>query len=438
MRILILDTNVILHDSNCIEQLSNDNVVIPITVIEELDTFKKGHDSINYNARSFLRKLDALNCKELYIEGAKIGTGTGTLRIDSVDSIHENIKKKFSADSNDNKIINVAYINHKYFINSEVILLSNDANMRIKARSLGLVAEEFSTDKTANATGLYSGSRIIDDVSKTILDKITMGMQEVDASELELNEELTPNEFLILRNEKKSVLAIFDASINKIKKLEENGIQGIKPRNADQAFAIHAMLDPKISLVTLSGKAGTGKTIMALAGALQAGKRYNQILISRPVVPLSNKDIGFLPGDIDAKLDPYMQPLYDNLGVIQSNCSGVDPKTFNMRFFMENKKMEVAPLAYIRGRSLVKSFFIIDEAQNLTAHEIKTIITRAGEGTKIILTGDLFQIDHPDIDSQSSGLSYLIEKMQGQKIYAHINLDKGERSELAEIASNIL
>jgi PhoH-like ATPase len=210
------------------------------------------------------------------------------------------------------------------------------------------------------------------------------------------------------------------------------------PRNAEQAFALNALLNPDVSLVTISGKAGTGKTLLALAAALECRKSYRQVFMARPVVPLSNKDIGFLPGDIQSKLDPYMQPLFDNLGVIRHQFGDSDPKHKRIGELLEEEKLVIAPLAYIRGRSLVGIYFIVDEAQNLTPHEVKTIITRAGEGTKVVLTGDIFQIDHPYLNTRSNGLSYLIDRMKGQSIYAHINLTKGERSALADLASNLL
>jgi PhoH-like ATPase len=228
------------------------------------------------------------------------------------------------------------------------------------------------------------------------------------------------------------------ATLQPLQKSPKAKMGRIQPRNREQTFALDLLLDPAVALVTLVGKAGTGKTLLALAAALERKKEYRQIFMARPVVPLSNKDIGYLPGDIQSKLDPYMQPLYDNLGVIQNQWGTTDTRHKKIREMLDDEKLVIAPLAYIRGRSLVNIYFIVDEAQNLTPHEVKTIITRAGDGTKLVFTGDIFQIDHPYLNSHSNGLSYLIEKMQGQSIYAHINLTKGERSQLAELASNLL
>ncbi|MBT6611090.1 MAG: AAA family ATPase, partial [Deltaproteobacteria bacterium] len=242
----------------------------------------------------------------------------------------------------------------------------------------------------------------------------------------------------ILKGNKKSALGTIDPVTRNIRQVNKFSAYGIKPRNAEQTFALDALTNQDVKLVSIAGKAGTGKTLLALAAGLETRKAYRQIYMARPIVPLSNKDLGYLPGDIKSKLDPYMQPLYDNLGVIQNQFGETAAKHTDIKRFLDEEKLVISPLAYIRGRSLVRVFFIVDEAQNLTPHEIKTIITRAGEGTKMIFTGDIFQIDHPYLDSQSNGLSYLIERMQGQDIYAHINLEKGERSELAEIASNLL
>ena len=247
-----------------------------------------------------------------------------------------------------------------------------------------------------------------------------------------------PNENFILRNAHKSALATYDGVENQYHKVDNKPAYGITPRNSEQAFAIASLINPAIQLITLSGKAGTGKTLLALAGALECRSQYRQIYLARPIVPLSNKDIGYLPGDVQSKMDPYMQPLWDNLGVIRHQFNSSEPKSQKINEMLEQDKLVITPLAYIRGRSLQKAFFIVDEAQNLTPHEVKTIITRAGEGTKIVFTGDIHQIDHPYLDKLSNGLSYLINRMTKQKIFAHITLEKGERSYLADLASDIL
>ncbi len=253
-----------------------------------------------------------------------------------------------------------------------------------------------------------------------------------------LNGEAFSNKYYILRNTNRSVLAHLDQNKEFIVKVDKTNVYGINPRNAEQTFAVDSLINPDIRLVSMTGKAGTGKTLLALASALHVKKNYRQIFIARPIVPLSNKDIGYLPGDVESKLAPYMQPLWDNLKVIQDQFPENDRQHQAIDQMIKDQKLVIEPLSYIRGRSLQRIFFIVDEAQNLTPHEIKTIITRAGEGAKVVFTGDIYQIDHPYLDGQSNGLSYLIDRFKGQKLYAHINLEKGERSELAELASNLL
>ncbi|MDY0091299.1 MAG: PhoH family protein [Candidatus Vecturithrix sp.] len=434
-KIFVLDTNVILHDSSCIYQFKSHDIVLPITVLEELDQFKKGNASINYHAREFIRTLDELSGDGLFNDGVKIGPNRGKISIALERRFHEDLALNFSTQKADHHILNIAYCYAKDNPSREVILVTKDGNFRMKAKAAGLMAEDYTTDHVKDVTTLYTGRRVEEATPDEIIDQMYQNPFEVPVTAFAVKEPFKPNEYMILRNERKSALATFDAVAQTIKRVDKFSAYGITPRNAEQTFALNALTNDNIRLVSLSGKAGTGKTLLALAGGLERRKQYRQIFMARPVVPLSNKDIGFLPGDIHSKLDPYMQPLYDNLGVIQNQFPESESKHRRIQEFLEEEKLVISPLAYIRGRSLVKVFFIVDEAQNLTPHEIKTIITRAGEGTKMVFTGDIFQIDHPYLDSHSNGLSYLIERMQGQQIYAHINLEKGERSELA---SNLL
>lgn len=309
--------------------------------------------------------------------------------------------------------------------------------MRLKARSLGLEAEDYTTDTVDDISQVYSGSRLIENVSSSEIDLI-YGSQGVELDDIKSVDMPHPNESFIIRNGQKSILASYDPFDKKIVQVNNPSAYGIKPRNAEQSFALNMLLDDRIQLITISGKAGTGKTLLALAAALEKRKDFRQIFLARPIVPLSNRDLGFLPGDIQSKLDPYMQPLFDNLSVIRHLFKHDDKRAIRIKAMLEQDKLLITPLAYIRGRSLQRSFFIVDEAQNLTPHEVKTIITRAGEGTKIVFTGDIHQIDHPYLDKRSNGLTYLISRMKGQDVFAHITLEKGERSELAELASDLL
>jgi len=437
-KIFVLDTNVILHDSSCIYQFQEHDVVVPITVIEELDQFKKGNETLNYHAREFVRSLDSLSGDKLFNGGVKIGPNRGRISIKFEQQFHEKVAFNYACNKPDHHILNTTY--HLAVDNSSrhVILVTKDVNLRMKAKSIGLMAQDYTTDHVKDISALYAGRRIEENITEESIDRMYAEPYQIEVSELQLAKPLLPNEYLIMRNEKKSALATFDPFTRSIKRIDKLAAYGITPRNAEQTFALNALMHPDIQLVTVSGKAGTGKTLLALAAALEKRKFYRQIYIARPIVPLSNKDMGFLPGDIQAKLDPYIQPLFDNLGVIQNQFHETDASHRRIKELLDEGKLVISPLSYIRGRSLVKIYFIVDEAQNLTPHEVKTIITRAGEGTKVVLTGDIFQIDHPYLDSYSNGLSYLIDKMQGQKIYAHINLEKGERSELAELATNLL
>lgn len=438
-KIFVLDTNVILHDSACIYQFHDNDIVIPIVVIEELDKFKKGNDSLNYHAREFLRALDNLSGDKLFEEGVQIRPNLGKIMVKLETPINPELKLNFEENIPDHHILNTAYTLAKETKNKMVILVSKDVNLRLKAKALGITAQDYKRDQIKDVSCLYKGVLIKENFSLDIINQLYQEpTAEMEASKFDFEKELVPNEYLILKNGKKSILAFYDPHTKMIKHIDRTPAYGIVPKNAEQIFALHALLNPKIRLVSMTGRAGTGKTLLALAAALERRNDYLQILMARPVVPLSNKDLGFLPGDVKSKLDPYMQPLFDNLGVIQHQFADNDIKSSKIKEFLEEKRLVISPLSYIRGRSLVKVFFIVDEAQNLTPHEIKTIITRAGEGTKLVFTGDIFQIDHPYLDTNSNGLSYLIEKMQGQNIYAHVNLEKGERSELADLASNLL
>lgn len=433
----VLDTNVILHDHDCLFQFADNDVVIPITVLEELDNFKKGNESIHYQAREFVRVIDTLDGGKLFEGGVKISKDLGKLHVMLNPPFHPDLSTSFDPTKADHQILNTAYTLFVMHKRRNVILVTKDVNLRTKAKAIGLPAQDYATDKVKDIETLYKGKRALLDLPQNLVDRL-IADGSLDYDLLPIDTPLVPNEYLLLRGPKKSALACFNHSTFKLRKVEKVNAYGIKPRNAEQAFALDALLNPDIQLVTISGKAGTGKTLLALAASLELNADFQMIYLARPVVPLSNKDLGFLPGDIKSKLDPYMQPLFDNLSVIKGLFPKQSPENELINVLQHDEKLKINALSYIRGRSLSKTFFIIDEAQNLTPHEVKTIITRAGEGTKIVLTGDVFQIDHPYLDAQSNGLSYLIEKMQGQEIYAHITLEKGERSHLAELASNLL
>jgi PhoH-like ATPase len=318
-----------------------------------------------------------------------------------------------------------------------VILVTKDINLRLKAKSLDLAAEDYTTGKIQNVSSLYTGSTETDKVNPDHINKI-YEEGAIDVNQVFEPKQVKANQYLILKSGKKSALSHYNPGTEKIEKLEKRSVYGIKPRNAEQTFAIHAILNPEVKLVTMNGVAGTGKTLIALAAAMEQKRDFKQIYLARPIVPLSNKDIGFLPGDIKSKVNPYMEPLWDNLKFIQNQYHETDKEFAKITEMVNQEKLVITPLAYIRGRSLSNIIFIVDEAQNLTPHEVKTIITRAGENSKFIFTGDVYQIDTPYLDSQSNGLSYLIDRVKDHPLYAHITLQKGERSELANLANELL
>ena len=437
-KLFVLDTNVILHDAGCIRNFADNDVAIPIAVLEELDKFKKGNEDIHFQAREFLRRLDELTGDLISDAGASLGEGLGKIRVVLGSEFDQRLADSFFEDTIDHRILNTVLQLAEGQKNRRVVFLSKDTNLRMKAKSLGIPSQDYTHDKIESLNKLYRGKRTVEGVTESVIGLFYEGMGVVPAREVGIVERPMPNENFILRNGSRSALASYRASDEAYVRIRKHTAYGISPRNAEQSFALEALTNDDIKLVTLAGTAGTGKTLLALAAALECRRNYRQILLARPIVPLSNRDLGYLPGDIDQKIEPYMQPLYDNLSVIRSELGDEDPAAENIQKMRETEKLLITPLAYIRGRTLQRIFFIVDEAQNLTPHEVKTIITRAGEGTKIVLTGDIHQIDHPYLDSRSNGISYLINKMVGQRLYAHITLEKGERSELADIASALL
>ncbi len=434
----VLDTNVILHDYKCIENFQENDIYLPIVVLEELNKFKKGSDQINYNAREFVRELDLLTSNDLFLKGASLGPGKGTLYIVTGDKYQEKIALSFPEKTPDHRILSSTLFIAEKNPKVRTILVTKDVNLRMKGRSLGIEVEDYITDKVVNVDIFERAQEVYENVDPDLIDKIYATPEGVNADLLDFKVTLEPNDCFILRSVRNSVLARYNPYTEKIKKVDKTPSYGIVPRNAEQSFAIEILNDPNIKLVALTGKAGTGKTLLALASALKQADMFKQILLARPIVALANKDLGFLPGDEKQKIAPYMQPLFDNLNVIKTQLTPGSPDIRRIDDLQKNNQLVIEALAFIRGRSLSETFCIIDEAQNLTPHEVKTIITRAGEGTRMVFTGDIQQIDSPYLDAQSNGLAYMVDKMKGQELFAHINLIKGERSELSELASNLL
>jgi PhoH-like ATPase len=437
-KIFVLDTSVIIYDHTAIKNFAEHDVVIPITVLEELDNFKKGNDTKNFAAREFTRYVDSLSGKNTLQEWTSInGPTRGKFKIEMHTSSMINAERVFDDKKADHRILNTALYTAEQHPDRKVVLVTKDINLRIKAKSLGLIAEDYETGKVKTIEELYTGRTEIQKIKTDAINSIyNNGFCKAD--DVLKENEIIPNHYYILKNGNQSVLARYSKDENTINRVVKSAAFGVIPKNAEQAFALDAIMNPEIKLVTIQGVAGTGKTLLSLAGALEQRRNYHQIYLARPIVPLSNKDIGYLPGDVNSKLNPYMEPLWDNLKYIRSQFSEKDKEHKQLNEMVENQKLVVCPLAYIRGRSLSNVFFIVDEAQNLTPHEVKTIITRAGENTKIIFTGDIYQIDTPYLDTQSNGLSYLIDKVKGQPLYAHITLERGERSELANLANDLL
>ena len=439
-KIFVLDTSAILFDHNAFFNFKEHDVAIPITVLEEIDRFKKGNDVINLEAREFISAIDRLSDSYSLQDWIPLnGPTKGKFKVLMQEkSSTIDADQVFGERKADHRIINAALSIQEQNPHRKVVLVSKDINLRLKARSLNLASEDYETGKVKDIKDLYTGKSVIENTTKKVIDKLYQdgwcNWKEI------VKVRPLKNHYYILRSktESGSALAYYNPFTDRIERVQKEPAAGIRPRNAEQAFAIHSVLNPNILLSTVMGVAGSGKTLLALASALEQKSKYRQIYLARPIVPLSNKDIGYLPGDIKSKINPYMEPLWDNLKYIQSQYKETDREFQKINDMVENEKLHITPLAYIRGRSLSNICFIIDEAQNLTPHEVKTIITRAGEGTKIIFTGDIFQIDTPYLDSHSNGLSTLIDKMKDQDLYSHITLEKGERSELANLAGTLL
>ena len=434
-KLFVLDTNVILHDSESLSSFEEHDIAIPIEVISELDKFKKGSDSINFNAREAIREIEKLPVELRYGDGAPLGEGLGKLIIIVGYSFHENVKKIFSPKEVDHQILNAAYcvsISEKITKQEiKVILVSKDSNLRLKAGALGITAEDYKNDIVPNANSFYTKAQeiIVSEVEINELyskRKIKLGS----------NENLYENEFIFIESEKNAALGCFKKKEIHLITKGNSKPMGIAPRNAEQIFAMSALLDPNIQFMTLVGKAGTGKTLIAAAVGLQLLRedKVNQFYFTREIIALSNRDIGYFPGDAKEKLSPYMQGIHDNVALLKS----IGKNREIIERFEKDETFVMQALALIRGRSMPKAYFIVDEAQNLTPKDAKAIITRAGEDTKIIFMGDVTQIDTPYLDQNSNGLSYVISRFKGKDIYTHISLMKGERSYLAELASDIL
>jgi len=437
-KIFVLDTSVILYDSNAIKNFEENDIAIPIQVLEELDNFKKGNETVNFEAREFIRFVDDISKEKLINDWVPLnGRTTGNFKV----ILHSqtkgvNSETVFDDSKYDNKILDCALQLQEENPRQNVILVSKDICLRLKAKALNLAAEDYETGKVKDVKTIDERHVRLEKADEGLIDKLfAAGIG--DPKQLK-SKRLYANQYFILKHKRKSALAYYNKEESILERVIDQSAYGVNALNAEQNFAMHALMNPAIKLVTIQGMAGTGKTLLALATALEQRANYRQTFVAQPVIPLSNRDLGYLPGDIKSKLDPYMQSLWDNLNFIKGQFKPTDRNYKRIETMLETEKIAISPLAYIRGRSLVKIFFIIDEAQNLTPHEIKTIISRAGDDTKIIFTGDIHQIDTPYLDAQSNGLSYLIDKVKDHPIAAHITLAKGERSELANVANEYL
>jgi len=433
----ILDTNVLIHDPNALFNFEDNNIILPIYVVEEIDKLKRSEGEKGRNARVTARTIDELRKNGSLFKGVTLPKG-GTFRVE-IKGDYKNLPSFLQKDVMDNRILAVV-IELSKEINEKVILVTKDINMRIKADALDIPVEDYETD-TVSIDELYKGYAEIIVNDEDYKKYIKSGKLKID----ELYKgEVYPNECFKVKCEDREHLGIYNIDKKRIEKLTYADIElwGIRAKNSEQSFAVELLMNPEIQVVTLVGQAGTGKTLLALAAALeQVVERsiYKKIFVARPIIPMG-KDLGYLPGGEKEKLRPWVQPIYDNFDFLTSNKGNEDRKSGEKAIFGLEAMglLKVEALTYIRGRSIPKGLLIIDEAQNLTPHEVKTIVTRAGEDTKIIFTGDPYQIDNPYLDANSNGLTYLAEKFKNEKISGHVTLEKGERSALAELAAKLL
>ena len=443
-KIFVLDTNVILHDHRAIRKFQDNDLVIPVAVIEEADKFKKGTDALAFNARGFMRDLDRISeGRPFGKEGICIGNGMGRIKVEPNHPFPPEFADLFKDDTQDHRILATAMWVRDSNPGTFVALVTKDVNLRIKAKSAGMMVQDYLTDKVEEAR-IENSQREVQNLtlSSQLLQELAYGPETSIEWKAVCDKKPKPNQLYRFNWEGSRgdapVSARYDADRDRIVLVKTREAYGIRPRNDEQKMALDALMNRKVDLVALTGGAGTGKTLLALAAALEQERDYEQIIISRPTVILGNQDIGFLPGDQKTKMGPFLQPLMDNLNVIKSIFKPTSREAQRIESMLTQEKLIIEPLAYIRGRSLGKCYFIIDESQNLTPHEVKTIITRAGEGTKMVFTGDIFQIDQPYLDQWSNGLTHLSQKLDGQKIFQHVFLRKGERSPLADLAAKLL
>jgi PhoH-like ATPase len=433
----ILDTNVLLHDPNAIFKFEDNNVIIPIAVIEEVDSFKKELSELGRNAREISRHLDSFrgHGRGLLARGVDL-PGGGQIRV--AFARRELPPELRNNHLNDNLILATALAVAEHQEELPAIFVTKDVNLRIRADALGLKAEDYEADQV-QIEELYSGTCDLPVSAAAVDEFYAKGSLELPQNGLH------PNQYVLVRdsdNAAHTALGRFDGVKKRIEPIRKirDGIWGIRPRNKEQHYALDLLLNDEIKLVTLVGKAGTGKTLLALAAGLQKSIEegiFHKLLVSRPIFPLG-RDIGYLPGEIEDKLNPWMQPIYDNIELLMGLSKADKKEGRTYQELVDLGYLEIEPLTYIRGRSIPHQYLIVDEAQNLTPHEVKTIITRAGEATKIVLTGDPYQIDNPYVDSASNGLAYVVNKFQDEPIAGHVSLVKGERSQLAELAANLL